>query len=159
MDQTIGFMTKGVIGLQPHSEQVVNACRELGTRWPGKSVLAACARSHVETLSDGTGQFRWGEFVSAVLEDRETSEFLATTEKGPRKGKFLRRGAMRALVVHWPDETTRKLLAERALRLGGLGAEGVLRHGVGRGHEHHLLLGPALAQIIGEAGGAGGRGR
>ncbi|MFZ2277050.1 MAG: NACHT domain-containing protein, partial [Prosthecobacter sp.] len=117
MQRVIHFMTKGHASLQPNSEEVVAAAKEIGMRWPGNSILAQCARSQIDQFHDNnTGQFRWGKFVSVVLGDRDVTTFLATTGKGPLLGQFVRVGAIKGMLELWPDQITRDLLSQRAVQ-------------------------------------------
>ena len=98
-------------------DQLLPACKELGERWPGRDMLVTFERSAL----DGVPNFGWGEdfwppFIAAVLGSREAVKWLADTTEGAIDGAFYRSAALRALAEKWPDETTRKLLAERAVQ-------------------------------------------
>ena len=74
-----------------------------------------------KTTLDFEGISRDGEeflphLLAWVLGRREAVIRLANTTKGNSRGGYYRAGALSALAEKWPDETTRKLLEERAVQ-------------------------------------------
>ncbi len=98
---------------QTFLEETVNAANEIATRWPGqrqipfKLELPAGAHWH-HTF--------WPKFVGAVLGKRSVIVELVKSMQ-----YMVRWGAIETLAEKWPDETTRKLLAERAVQDKGGG--------------------------------------
>ena len=103
-------------------EQLLPACKDLGERWPGRDMLVTFKGS---TL-DGVTHFGWGEdfwphFIASVLGSRDAVKWLAYATEGAIEGAYYRSAALQALADKWPDDTTRKLLEERAVKDEGDG--------------------------------------
>ncbi|NQU23662.1 MAG: NACHT domain-containing protein, partial [Candidatus Nealsonbacteria bacterium] len=122
-------------------EELLNAAKELGSRWPGKEYLVDNARRFKSIRTGGVNVCV--DFIVAIAPDRDvlgdlafaesysirTSAIASIAELWPDETtrKLLvdhavqdeaeepREGALRALAKKWPDETTRKLLTERAV--------------------------------------------
>ena len=90
------------------SDELCVACRELGSRWPGRDELLAVAVTKGDDFSPGYGADFWPDFVANVTSDRQAAEQLCSCARSD-----IRRGAFRALAEWWPDERTRELLTER----------------------------------------------
>ena len=97
--------------------QILHACKEIGERWPGRDML----EKYEKSMLDGAGFLEageefWPHLLAWVLGKREAVRLLAYTTNGHRGGTSYRQGALNALAERWPDETTRKLLEERAVQ-------------------------------------------
>lgn len=113
MSQLLGFLRRGRQYLPLGSfmrNHVLAAVRELATRWPGKDELRRLALSFPEGFH-GAGETIWAQVVAAVEADRQLIEELLM--KAPR---VVRNGAISVLSEAWPDERTRRLLEERAMK-------------------------------------------
>ncbi len=84
------------------------AANELGPRWPGQ---AHRLQTPQWGKRFGWGQMNWPRFLAARFRERDT--IVAIVKDG---SPWTRTGAIRALVETWPDDSTRKLLAERAVK-------------------------------------------
>jgi GTPase SAR1 family protein len=95
---------------------LTESCRELGTRWPGREDLSKISLSYRDKISgSGYGVYFWPGFVANVAADRDSVFQLATTETGPYPAQY-RQYAIAALAEKWPDQTTRDLVAQRAIQ-------------------------------------------
>jgi len=119
MQQTINVATQAGDGPQVREfllDGVVPACRELGARWPGRDELDRVALSQLdEFIEIGYGQLFWPWLVAFVSANRRLVNDLACSEC-EIGGALCRNAALRALAEKWPDETTRRLLSERAVQ-------------------------------------------
>ena len=109
MRQCIAYLESGGIHLEFWFKQVIPASRELGERWPGK----ACVYDFKHPRDD---QFRgnevpWVTLIATVDSDREKMLGLLNSMNG-----FVVVSALWFLGHKWPDETTRALLEQRAVR-------------------------------------------
>ncbi len=117
MQQTIRVATKAEIqAIQFLMNEFLPACRELGTRWPGKDQLKKLTLSQLDHFREiGSGLHFWPYLVAQVTANREAVRELTHTARG--KWVELTRGAaLGALAEKWPDQTTRELLAQRAVQ-------------------------------------------
>jgi hypothetical protein len=96
------------------SDDVLPASRELGPRWPGRDELASIAFSHAERIGLSQAILVWPVFVSVVWEDRKAVEKLAKVTGDTGWNHYCRLAALQALAEKWPDETTLKVLKDRA---------------------------------------------
>jgi len=95
--------------------ELIPACRELGSRWPGRDAFVPDL-GHIGTIRKVSyGEELWTNLVAFVAADRDTAVALTTTTKGESEGSYIRRAALQALAEKWPDESTRELLAQRAV--------------------------------------------
>jgi hypothetical protein len=97
---------------------LLDACRETGARWPGRELLNEIAISQIDRINndDGCGDRFWPPFLAHVLCDRTPLRELMTINRGYDGGGIYRSAALQALAEKWPDETTRELLAQRAVQ-------------------------------------------
>lgn len=96
---------------------LLRACREIGTRWPGHEELSEVALSTVGKLPVWlNGEWFWPHLVAYVTADRKLVTEISSTTKGTDGGRFYRAEALSALAEKWPDERTRTLLTERAVQ-------------------------------------------
>jgi len=94
------------------SNEFADACRELGTLWPGREALANLAVSSGSDMRAGYGRHFWPHFVANVTANRGYVTRLCLTQESP----FYRLSAIGVLAEKWPDETTRTLLEHRAVQ-------------------------------------------
>ena len=87
---------------------------EIGTRWPGKTVFEFVGQ-HPQSgkLPHRWGFHHWGwpHFLAGVFEQRPWIETLIRS-----RGWFVRFGSVQVLAAMWPDQSTRDLLAQRAVQ-------------------------------------------
>ena len=106
---------------------LVAAGREIGTRWPGKSVFEFIGQ-HPES-NPYYHHWRWPHFLAPVFEQRSWIETLARCNSWD-----VRRGSVEALAEKWPDQTTRDLLAQRAVQDSNAEARGSACSALGKMH-------------------------
>ncbi len=99
-------------------KQLLPACRELGMRWPGGMMLLSI---HERRKFSTAKEWSWGEnfwpfLLCVVTGNRKVVRQLADTKEGTRHGVYYREAALQALAEKWPDQTTRDLLALRAVQ-------------------------------------------
>ncbi len=91
--------------------QLVAAGRDVGLRWPGKSIF------HFYGQYSKTDQYyhhwykHWPFFLVAVFEQRLWIEQLSQCRRWA-----VRCGSLEVLVEYWPDADTRKLITKRAVK-------------------------------------------
>jgi hypothetical protein len=103
---------------EPFILDLISAAREIGSRWPGKTVFefsGQCPES-VEFFH----HWRWPHLLSAVFEQRSWIEQLSECHK-----PVVRRGAIEVLAEKWPDQTARELLTQRAVQDDNFSPRGV----------------------------------
>jgi hypothetical protein len=102
------FRAEEVSLAQSFFEEVIQSADELGSRYPGRRELpfseALPSREHWHHVY-------WPKFVAAVIQQRSVVSDLVTCKQWA-----VRWGAVEALAVKWPDDTTRALLAQRAVQ-------------------------------------------
>ena len=107
-------------GVENHAffmDDLRSACEELGERWPGRSVLSGLESSILKDANEYTwGEDLWPYLIAYVSANRKAVWALAQTTEGTADGIYYRRAAYEVLADKWPDETTRTLLAERAVQ-------------------------------------------
>ncbi|MCI5224966.1 MAG: HEAT repeat domain-containing protein, partial [Candidatus Electrothrix sp. AR4] len=89
---------------------VLYAAKELGNQWPGGIRLRGLTESMISSLSFA-GQLYWPQFVGAICRDRNLIQSFFDHDLSN-----IRWDAIIALAEHWPDESTRQLLTERAVQ-------------------------------------------
>jgi len=94
--------------IQSFLQEVTDSANELSVRWPGQRDVPY--KSKLPSI-EGWHHVYWPKFAAAVLRDRSAIRELVMSEQWA-----VRWGAIEALAEKWPDETTRKLLEERALQ-------------------------------------------
>ncbi len=87
---------------------IVELSRELGSRWPGKDQVDLSCVPVFDGV--GSGDRSWASFVANLTLDRDLILKLLVNEY-----PGVRIGATIELSEKWPDDTTRKLLKERAV--------------------------------------------
>ncbi len=99
-------------GSRDFHEELLAAIRETQSPWPGGETIRSTAIARIGDVKEGNWAARYlPMFVVYAAAQRETQmPFLQSTIYG------LRCGALQALAEKWPDETTRNLLAERAVQ-------------------------------------------
>jgi hypothetical protein len=90
-------------------DQLSDANREMGSRWPGGKWLAEIALAQVGAIK-GWGDFIWPKLVADVSARRDLVVRLSSLGTEWHRG-----AAIWALAEKWPDESTRELLAQRAV--------------------------------------------
>ncbi len=101
-------------------KDLMQAAEEIGGRWPKKWRIGNTAHSQLSSMNVW-GRELWPRFVAAVEPAREILMSLANEDGHPDS----RSAALQALTEKWPDETTRKLLEERAVPASGAMAHSV----------------------------------
>ncbi len=97
--------------------QLLPACKELGERWPGRHMLVAFEQTNLDGVTNyGWGEDFWPYLMAFVLGSRTAVTWLADTHNGAADGMYYRSAALQALAEKWPDQTTRDLLAQRAVQ-------------------------------------------
>jgi GTPase SAR1 family protein len=87
---------------------MVAAGREIGVKWPGKSVFSFSGQHPKSTPY--YHHWRWPAFLASVFEQRSWIETLAYCESWD-----VRRGSLEVLAERWPDPASRELLTRRAI--------------------------------------------
>ncbi len=100
------------LGLTPFlRDELLSACNAFGPRWPRPGQIEEQMLSEApKNLTDSV--YLWAEFCVAIRPDQDVARALVEDRNHYR----VRENAIRALSEKWPDETTRKLLAERAVQ-------------------------------------------
>jgi NACHT domain len=95
-------------------DDLIDAIESVGPRWPGASRFLPLSVPNFRYRRGGGGQFVWARLVAALEGDMsgEGTRVLASE----REYDGVRAGAIALLAEKWPDKTTRKLLAERAVQ-------------------------------------------
>jgi hypothetical protein len=118
MQQTIALVTKAgsITDSSDLFVDLTSAWRELGTRWPGHEGLEQVALTQLDHFpKHGFGGYVWPYLIGYVTGNRGTINELVISTKG-EASTTTRGSAMQKLAEQWPDETTRALLTERAVR-------------------------------------------
>ena len=127
MQQTISVATKAGTATEVEAfmvQTLVAACRELGERWPSRHELRSVSMSQVHEFPRyGYGPYFWPHLVAHVLGDRTAVASLAVQTSGMRSQRY-RSAALQALAEKWPDQTTRDLLAQRAVEAPDISERG-----------------------------------
>ena len=89
--------------------EIVAAARDIGPRWPGKSAFRFS--NQIPSSTPYYHHWYWPLFLAATFEKRGWIVKLVRCDDWD-----VRRGAIQALAENWPDKTTQKLLAERAVQ-------------------------------------------
>ncbi|HKS21497.1 MAG TPA: HEAT repeat domain-containing protein [Thermoanaerobaculia bacterium] len=90
-------------------DDFIAVSRELGPRWPGIGDVDMKTVPHFKWRVGGGRD--WASVVANILPDRELITGLVASEY-----PMVRTGGFSALVEKWPDQTTRDLLAQRAVQ-------------------------------------------
>ena len=96
-------------GLARLRDDFIAVSRELGPRWPGIDDVDMKTVPHFKWT--GGGGRDWALVVANILADRELITGLVASEY-----PMVRAGGFSALAEKWPDQTTRDLLARRAVQ-------------------------------------------
>ena len=91
--------------------EILRSSRELGTGWPGELKPTACDMINWRHAYGTWGLTFYVQLLATVRPDRREIQGLLTHSIND-----IREGAIPAAVNTWPDENTRKLLAERAVQ-------------------------------------------
>ncbi|MEM7538687.1 MAG: NACHT domain-containing protein [Chloroflexota bacterium] len=95
-------------------EDMTNACRDLGTLWPGQDELRRVALSQIDRIMLGYGTILWPRLVAYATGDCELMTTLALATQDEYTPNY-RAAALLLLAEKWPDDTTRAFLAQRAV--------------------------------------------
>ncbi|HEY6898772.1 MAG TPA: HEAT repeat domain-containing protein [Rhodocyclaceae bacterium] len=98
----------------------VNACKEIGTRWPGREELKTKSLLSFADMNGGHGLNSWAHFIAYVLADRtivmQLSSYTAEMDRSEStKRRHISGFVFQALAEKWPDQTTRELLTQSAI--------------------------------------------
>ena len=89
-------------------QRLTDSATELSVRWPGQRIVPYMSKL---PSREYWPHVFWPKFAAAVLKDRTAiAELVMSTQWA------VRRGAIEALADQWPDENTRKLLEQRAVK-------------------------------------------
>ena len=117
MSSVISYATEGQASQMSNWQDVLTASQELGERWPGKQRLLQVAITQIsEFATEAVGFYGWPRFVAAVASDRDLVIQLCVVGGSAFRVFRIRESAIEELAEKWPDQTTRDLLAQRALQ-------------------------------------------
>ncbi len=102
---------------QSFDNDLTQACEELGQGWPGRGVLGESESSILKDAAECSyGDSFWPRLIACVFDNRKVVMDLSQSEAGFYDGVFVRLDALNTLLEKWPDEATRKLFEERAVK-------------------------------------------
>ncbi|MCI5211383.1 MAG: hypothetical protein D3910_21950, partial [Candidatus Electrothrix sp. ATG2] len=91
-------------------DQISAAVKDIGLAWPGKSNVQFHGQ-HIQRNRLISYKFRWPHIVASLFQQRQWIEQLSQSREGG-----VRAGSLEALVIYWPDSTTRRMLIKHAVR-------------------------------------------